>query len=61
VEVVRLVAGSSPSAGEMLAELLVERLGRVWTFLLSSCSRRGRQSYGPHALGNAQVTSGTDV
>ena len=46
---------------EMLAELLVERLGRVWTFLLSSCSRRGRQSYGPHALGNAQVTSGTDV
>jgi hypothetical protein len=46
---------------EMLAELLVKRLGRVWTFLLSSsCSRRG-QSSGPHALGNAQVASGTDV
>ena len=45
-----------------LAEMLVERLGRVGTFSLSSCSRwgRGAAALGPHALGNAQVTSGSE-
>jgi hypothetical protein len=58
---VQLVAGSSPSAGRDACSVAG---GETWpsldvfTLLLQPT---GGQSYGPHALGNAQVTIGTDA
>jgi hypothetical protein len=58
---VRLVAGSSPSAGRDACSVAggedLAEFGRFY----SRPAADGGQSYGPHAVGNAQMTGGTDV
>ena len=57
----RLVAGSSPSGGRDACSVVaggdLAEFGRFY----SPPAADGGQSYGPHAVGNAQVTSGTDI